>query len=140
MSRTKTEQEVEATEVQQNVKAVEFTSEVNIPLEVREEILNKAEELKQQYKLRKIFIALVEGEDDDKPFYVAYLRRPSLVHFSQYMNFAQKDVVQANQMLARNVFLAGDKELVDDEDLFLYGLMGQLNHIIDSRNADLVKK
>ena len=56
------------------------------------------------------------------------------------MNFVQKDVVQANKMLATNVFLAGDRELVDDDELFLYGTMGQLSQIIDSRNADMVKK
>lgn len=120
--------------------AIEFTTDLDLPVEIREEIIKKAKELKAQYKLRKIFIAVVQGEeDDDKPFYIAYFRRPGLMHFSQYMNFVQKDLVQANKMLAQNVFLAGDKELVDDEDLFIYGTMGQLSHIIDSRNADLVK-
>lgn len=129
--------EAKATETK---PAIEFTTDLNIPVEVRQEILKKAEELKAQHKLRKIFIALVEGEDEhDKPLYIAYFRRPGLAHFSQYMNFVQKDLVQANMMLAQNVFLAGDRELVDDEDLFLYGTMGQLNHVIDSRNADMVK-
>lgn len=129
--------EVKTTEAK---SAIEFTTDLDLPVEVRQEILKKAEELKAQYKLRKIFIALVEGEgEDDKPLYIAYFRRPGLIHFSQYMNFVQKDLVQANKMLAQNVFLAGDRELVDDEDLFLYGVMGQLNHIIDSRNADMVK-
>lgn len=114
---------------------------VNIPLAVREEILKKAEELKLANKLRRIFVIVVEGEEgDEKPFYVAYLRRPSLMHFSQYMNFVQKDLVQANKMLASNVFLAGDRELIDDDELFLYGTMGQLTQLIDSRNADMVKK
>ncbi len=129
--------EVKASEAK---PAIEFTTELDLPVEVRQEILKKAEELKAQYKLRKIFIALVEGEgEDDKPLYIAYFRRPGLIHFSQYMNFVQKDLVQANKMLAQNVFLAGDRELVDDEDLFLYGVMSQLNRIIVSRNADMVK-
>lgn len=63
-----------------------------------------------------------------------------MMQFSQYMNFVQKDLVQANQMLAQNIYLDGDKELIDDEELFLYGTMQQLNHVIDSRNSDLVKK
>lgn len=141
MSRTKSEAAVNETENQQTASTIEFTNEVSVPVEVREEIVKKAEELKEQFKLRKIFIAVVEGEDEtEKPLYIAYLRRPSLMHFSQYMTFVQKDLVQANKMLAQNVFLAGDRELVDDDDLFLYGLMGQLNHVIDSRNADMVKK
>lgn len=129
--------EVMATEAK---PAIAFTTELDLPVEMRQAILKKAEELKAEHKLRKIFIALVEGEgEDDKPLYIAYFRRPGLMHFSQYMNFVQKDLVQANKMLAQNVFLAGDKELVDDEDLFLYGTMSQLNQIIDSRNADMVK-
>ncbi len=62
------------------------------------------------------------------------------MHFSQYMNFAQKDVIQANKMLATNVFLAGDRELVDDDELFLYGAMNQLTSLIEARNAEMVKK
>lgn len=131
----------EATEVQSTAPSIEFTNDVNVPVEVREAIVKKAQELKEQYKLRKIFIVVVAGEDEDeKPLYIAYLRRPTLMHFSQYMNFVQKDLVQANKMLATNVFLAGDRELVDDDDLFLYGTMQQLSHIIDSRNSDMVKR
>ena len=135
------EKKTEVAENQQAAPAIEFINDVNVPIEVREEIVKKAEELKAQHKLRKIFIIVVEGEEgDDKPLYIAYLRRPSLIHFSQYMNFVQKDLVQASKMLATNVFLAGDRELVDDDELFLYGTMQQLNHLIDSRNADTVKQ
>ncbi len=135
------EKKTEVAEIQQAAPAIEFINDVNVPIEVREEIVKKAEELKAQHKLRKIFIVVVEGEDgDDKPLYIAYLRRPNLMHFSQYMNFVQKDLVQANKMLATNVFLAGDRELVDDDELFLYGTMQQLSHLIDSRNADMVKQ
>ena len=135
------EKKTEVAENQQAAPAIEFINDVNVPIDVREEIVKKAEELKAQHKLRKIFIIVVEGEEgDDKPLYIAYLRRPSLIHFSQYMNFVQKDLVQASKMLATNVFLAGDRELVDDDELFLYGTMQQLNHLIDSRNADMVKQ
>lgn len=135
------EKKTEETDNQQLAPAIEFINDVNVPIEVREEIFKKAEELKTQHKLRKIFIVVVEGEDgDEKPLYIAYMRRPSLMHFSQYMSFVQKDLVQANKMLATNVFLAGDRELVDDDELFLYGTMQQLSHLIDSRNADMVKQ
>lgn len=120
---------------------IEFTNNVTVPIAVREEIEKKALELKAKHGLRKIFIAVVQGEEeDDKPFYIGYFRRPGLVHFSQYMNFVQKDLVQANKMLANNVFLGGDRELVDDDELFLYGTMSQLTRLIDSRNSDMVKR
>ncbi len=131
----------ETVEEIQSAPAIELVGSINVPIEIREEIVKKAEALKAEHKLRKIFIIVVEGEEgDDKPLYIAYMRRPGLMHFSQYMNFAQKDVIQANKMLAANIFLAGDRELIDDEDLFLYGTMSQLSLIIDSRNADMVKK
>lgn len=140
MTREKKETAPVATEEQTTSPAINFTTDIDIPLEVREEIAKKAEALKSQYKLRKVYVAVVEGDsDDEKPFYIAYFRRPNLMHFSQYMNFVQKDLVQANKMLAQNIFLAGDKEMVDDDELFLYGTMQQLNRVIDSRNSDLVK-
>lgn len=125
---------------EQKVPTVNFTADVNVPLEIREEIAKKAEELKKQHNIRKVYVVVVAGdEDDDKPLYIAYLRRPNLMYFSQYMNFVQKDLIQANKMLATNIFLAGDKELIDDDELFLYGTMQQLNRVIDARNSDLVK-
>ena len=33
------------------------------------------------------------------------------------------------RQLARDTFLAGDKELIDDDSLFLFGLTGQLSKI-----------
>lgn len=126
---------------EQKSPSIEFVTNIDVPLEVREGIIKKAEELKAKHKLRKVFVVVVEGEEgDDKPLYIAYLRRPSLAHFSQYMSFVQKDLVQANKVLAANVFLDGDRELIDDDDLFLYGAMSQLNALIESRNSDMIKK
>lgn len=74
------EKKTEETDNQQSAPAIEFINDVNVPIEVREEIVKKAEELKAQHKLRKIFIVVVEGEDgDEKPLYIAYMRRPSLI-------------------------------------------------------------
>lgn len=115
---------------------------INIPVAIREQIAAKIVELKAKHNVKKVFVVIVEGDVDagEKPYYICYMRRPNMMQFSQYMNFVQKDLVQANQMLAKNIYLDGDKELIDDEELFLYGTMQQLNHVIDSRNSDLVKK
>lgn len=127
---------------QSNTAVVLNNSSLNVPVEVRSQISAKIADLKARFSVKKVFVIIVEGnaEDGEKPFYIAYLRRPNMMQFSQYMTFIQKDMVQANQMLAQNIFLDGDKELIDDEDLFLYGTMPQLNHIIDARNSDIVKK
>lgn len=127
---------------QANGAVVLNNASLNLPIEYRTQISAKIVELKAKFNIKKVFVVIVEGNADDgeKPYYIAYLRRPNLMQFSQYMNFVQKDLVQANQMLVRNIFLDGDKELIDDEELFLYGTMNQLNHVIDARNSDIVKK
>lgn len=130
-------------ESQQANAAVELNNaSLNVPVEVRSHIAAKTAELKAKFNVKKVFVIIVQGdvESGEKPFYIAYLRRPNMMQFSQYMSFVQKDLVQASQMLAQNVFIDGDKELIDNEELFLYGTMQQLNHIIDSRNSDIVKK
>ena len=117
-------------------------SDVNVPAEVSQAIAEKIKELKVKHGVKKVFVIVVEGdvEDGEKPLYIGYFRRPNLMQFSVYMSFVQKDLIQANKQLAMNVCLDGDRELVDDEDMFLYGTMQQLSHVIDSRNADMVKK
>lgn len=116
-------------------------TEVTVPAELADGIQKKIAELKKAKGLKKLFVIVVEGDkDDEKPFYVAYFQRPNLMHFSQYMTFVQKDIVQANKMLAMNTFIGGDRELVDDDELFLYGSMQQLTKLIESRNADMLKK
>lgn len=128
-------------EEQAQIATEVFASEVNIPLEVRDEINAKAEELKKKSGLKKVFVIVVNGdESDQKPLYIGYFRRPNLMEFSRYMSFVQKDIVQANKMLAGDTWLAGDKELVDDDELFLYGTMQQLGSLIDSRNAAMLKR
>lgn len=128
-------------EEQAQIATEVFASEVNIPLEVRNEINAKAEELKKKSGLKKVFVIVVNGdESDQKPLYIGYFRRPNLMEFSRYMSFVQKDIVQANKMLAGDTWLAGDKELVDDDELFLYGTMQQLGSLIDSRNAAMLKR
>ncbi len=121
-----------------------FTDEevsAQITPEISQSIDEKVNELKEKFNVKKVFVVVVKGdEDDEKPLYIGYFRRPNLMQFSVYMNFVQKDLIQANKQLATNTFLAGDREMVDDDDLFLYGTMQQLNHLIDSRNADMVKR
>lgn len=115
---------------------------IKIDGETRQQINQKVAELKTKAGVKKVFVIVVQGDPDsgEKPYYIGYFRRPNMMHFSQYMSFIQKDPVQANYMLAKNVFLGGDNELVDDEDLFLYGTMQKLGTIVEARNTDIVKK
>lgn len=105
-----------------------------------EDIKKKVAELKAaDPKLKMVFPVVVEGtEFDEKEHYIGYFRQPSFPVFSKYLSAAQKDSAVAMRVLATDCFLAGDKELIDDDSLFLFGLMGQMSKIIEMRNGRLV--
>ena len=114
--------------------------EKSLTLAQEEQIRKRAKELKAEKKLRKVYPMVVFGDVDneEKEIYVAYLGEPSFAQFSKFMAASKKDEVMAMRTLAKDCFIEGDKELVDDESLFLFGLMGQLSEIIQTRQSTLV--
>lgn len=102
-----------------------------LSLEQEIKIKEKALKLKEEKKLRKICPMVVFGDtaNGEKEIYVAYMSEPSFPQFSKFMAASKKDEVIAMRTLARDCFVDGDKELVDDESLFLFGLMGQLSEL-----------
>jgi hypothetical protein len=108
--------------------------------EIEEQIANKVNELKAANPKDRIFPIAVEGDVDygEKPVYVGYFKQPSFPIFSKYLAASQKDQAIAMRSLARDCFLDGDKELIDNDSLFLFGLMGQLSEIIKIRQGKLV--
>lgn len=104
-------------------------------------IEKKVKELKAQNPDKKmIFPIVVDGntEFDEKEHYVGYFCQPSFKTFSKYLTAAQNNQAVAMRVLAKDCFLDGDRELVDDDSLFLFGLMGQLSKIIEMRHGRLV--
>lgn len=114
--------------------------EKSLTLVQEEQIRKKALELKAEKKLRKVYPMVVFGdvECDEKEVYVAYLSEPTFPQFSKFMAASKKDEVTAMRTLAKDCFIEGDKDLVDNESLFLFGLMGQLSDIITTRQSTLV--
>ena len=122
----------------------------NLTLEQEAQIKEKAVALKAEKKVRKVYPMVVFGDTDaykwleavaycgEKDFYVAYMGEPTFPQFSKFMAASKKDEVNAMRQLARDCFLDGDKELVDNESLFLFGLMSQLSEIITTRQSLLV--
>ena len=95
--------------------------------------------LESDAKLKKVFPIVVFGiESDDKEAFVGYFRQPSFAAFSKYLTAAQSNQAVAMRTLAKDCFIDGDKELVDDDSLFLFGLMGQLGKVIEVRQGQLV--
>ena len=114
--------------------------EKSLTLEQLSAIREKAAALKSEKKLRKICPMVVFGdkEGEGKEFYVAYMAEPTFPQFSKFMAASKKDEVTAMRTLARDCFIDGDKELVDNDSLFLFGLMGQLSELIQTRQSILV--
>ena len=104
------------------------------------EIGEKLDALKAANPKSRIFPIAVEGDPDydDKEIYIGYFKQPTFAEFSKYLAASQKDQVVAMRVLAKDCFLDGDKELVDNDSLFLFGLMGQLSEIIKIRQGKLV--
>lgn len=114
--------------------------DMTLTLEQETEIKEKAIKLKTEKKLRKIYPMVVFGDTNcgEKEFYVAYMAEPSFSQFSKFMAASKKDEVTAMRTLAKDSFIDGDKELVDNESLFLFGLMSQLSEIITTRQSMIV--
>lgn len=109
--------------------------------ELVKEIEKKVKELKAgDPKLKRVYPIVVEGNEDDgeKPYYLGYFKQPSFPTFSKYLSISQKDQAGAMRELARDCYVDGDKELVKDDSLFIFGLMPQLAQIIEVRKGKLV--
>lgn len=104
-------------------------------------IEKKTKELKEKNPDKKIiFPIVVDGnvEFGEKEHYVGYFCQPSFKTFSKYLTAAQNNQAVAMRVLAKDCFVDGDRDLVDDDSLFLFGLMGQLSKIIEMRHGRLV--
>lgn len=120
----------------ENMNEDYFSSE-----KVQSEIENKMTTLKQNDpKLKRIYPIMVLGdvEAGEKPYYIGYFKQPPFPAFSKYLSLSQKDQAGAMRELAKDCFLDGDKELIKDESLFLYGLMPHLAQLIEMRQGKVV--
>ncbi len=109
--------------------------------EIQAEVDKKVKEIKDaDPKLKKVFSILVEGNEDDgeKPYYIGYFKQPSFPAFSKYLSLSQRDQAGAMRELAKDCFIDGDKELIKDDSLFIFGLMPHLAQLIEIRQGRLV--
>ena len=130
-------EETENEEVSEELE--EDTDELGV--ELRTVIEKKVAEIKVANPNKKaIFPIVVDGNVDfgEKEHYVGYFCQPSFKTFSKYLTASQNNQAVAMRVLAKDCFLDGDKDLVDDDSLFLFGLMGQLSKIIEMRHGRLV--
>jgi hypothetical protein len=119
----------------------ENANEMILPQDLEATIKSKCESLKTENpKVKRIIPIVIEGNVDagEKPFYVAYMRTPDMKAFSKFMMTNSSNSIIAQQNLAKDCFVDGDRELLDDDELFLMGLMPQLNVLLEARNSKIV--
>ena len=81
----------------------------------------------------------IEVEDEDSGEWVAaWVQKPNLKVFSMFSKIAQEDNIKALKVLLTNIFLEGDKRILEDDDFFL-AAMSQLEEIV-SVQASRIKK
>lgn len=120
-------------------KTLEIQEVEAIDPKVQTAIEKKVAELKANNPKAKIIPLMVDGDgDDEKDVYVGYFVQPSFLNFSKYLTLSQKDQASAMRQLAKDCFVDGDRELIDDDSLFLFGLMGQLQHLIKMRGGRVI--
>lgn len=116
-----------------------FDEEGKLVAELQKTVDAKAAKLKAEKGIRVIYPLVVEGQEyDEKDVYIGYFQQPNFKVFSKYLTTSQSNNALAMRNLAKDCFVDGDKELIDDDSLFLFGLMGQLSQIIEMRNGTLV--
>lgn len=112
-----------------------------LPLEKEEEIKKKVESLKKEdpKKYKRVKPIVIFGDEfDEKEIYVGFFIEPNFAAFSKFIQLQKKDDVAALRALARDTFVAGDKEIIDDDSLFLYGLSPELSKILEARQTKVI--
>lgn len=114
--------------------------EKTLSLELEAEIKGKAKELMDDRKVAMVYPIVVWGrpERNEKEFYVAYLAEPNLNDFDKFLVASKRSELTSMRRLAKDCFLDGDRELVDVDSLFMFGLMSQLSEIISTRQTALI--
>lgn len=116
-----------------------FDEEGNLVAEYQKIVDEKVAKLREEKKVSVIYPIAIEGRDtDEKEVYIGYFQQPTFKAFSKYLTASQSNQAVAMRTLAKDCFLDGDIELVDNDNLFLFGLMGYLSKIIEMRNGTLV--
>jgi hypothetical protein len=127
------ESKIEGVEVEINDVDAKFVEEQDL-------LLAQAEKIKKKYKIKKTFLIEVEDEDseDEDAWVKAWIRKPTLKEFSAFSKIAQNDNIGGLKVLLTNIFLEGDKRILEDDEFFL-SAMTQLEAIINVQ-ASRIKK
>lgn len=95
---------------------------------------NTEEKFIEELKAKHGQIYLIEFEDGKK----AYLKKPSRNILSMAMTKMQSNPLGFAETILNQCFIAGDEEVKTSDEYFL-GAAGQLEHLMEVKNAELKK-
>jgi len=72
---------------------------------------------------------------DDK---VAYFKKPKRAQLSYALTLMTTDMLAAYESVLNSTFIEGDRDIIDEDDYFI-AAGPQVNHMLGSRSAELVK-
>ncbi len=73
----------------------------------------------------------------EKEMYVVLMAEPTFPQFFKFIPVSKKDEVSVGT-LVKDCFIEDDCELVNNDFLFLFGLMGQVTELITTRQSTLI--
>lgn len=85
----------------------------------------------EKYGQGNIGVLKVEGK-------TAYLRPPTRTEMGAYSKAYQNNPVKGNEMLLKQIMLAGDPEILEDDKLF-YAAASKLPEMVEAGEAELEK-
>ena len=127
------ESKIEGVEVEINDVDAKFVEEQDL-------LLAQAEKIKKKYKIKKTFLIEVEDEDseDVDAWAKGWVRKPTLKEYSAFSKISQNDNIGGLKVLLTNIFLEGDKRILEEDDFFL-SAMTQLEQIISVQTSRIKK-
>lgn len=95
----------------------------------------RAVEIKAEKGLKTVYPIIIAGRPGEKELMLAYFGEPNFPTFSKFLTLQKTDEVTALKTLASDLFIEGDRELLDDTSVFLFGTMAQLQGIFTPREG-----
>jgi len=122
---------------------VVVSAEEQAQIDAYEEESKIAENIKKKYSsdksrnVKKVYYIEVQDEDTDE-WVGAWFSKPTLKLFSQFSKNAQKDRINSLKVMLVNLFLEGDKRLIEDDDYFL-SAMSQIEDVVHVQQSRIKK-
>jgi len=95
------------------------------------------EDLKRKHG--EVYELVVPMDDDGNEFAVGYVKKPGRQLLGKTSRLLEVNPIAANEMILKDIWLAGDQRIITDDDLFLSASL-EINNLVTVRMAVLKKK